>query len=98
MPFLGNASEGTWTPAGPLNPRTAAPLGLPLTQSWRPWGVAPAGRKVQGGYVMEWAGGQVTFASIRGAGHLAPLYRPAAAYTLFRSFQTEATLPPSFYP
>ena len=41
---------------------------------------------------------QVTFASIRGAGHLAPLYRPAAAYTIMEAFQAGKPLPPAFYP
>ena len=36
--------------------------------------------QVQGGFSMAWNGGQVTFVSIRGAGYLAPLYRPAASY------------------
>ena len=30
-----------------------------MTQSWRPFGVVPAGRKVQAGFVIEWSGGQV---------------------------------------
>ena len=74
------------------------PLGLAQTQPWRPFGVLPAGRKVQGGFSMDWLDGQVTFASIRGAGHLAPLYRPAAAYTIMEAFQAGKPLPPAFYP
>ena len=68
-PFFGNgtSSQDQWTPVGPLNTPSSRPLGLPQTQPWRPFGVAPAGRKVQGGFSMEWANGQVTFASIRGA-------------------------------
>ena len=100
VPFLGNgtvASDG-WTPVGPLGTPHSMPLGLPQTQPWRPWGLAPAGRKVQGGFSMAWLGGQVRFASIRGAGHLAPLYRPAAAYTMMRAFQRDEDLPPPFYP
>ena len=83
---------------GPLNTRDSKPLGLPMTQPWRPFGVLPAGRKVQGGFSMAWNHGQVTFASIRGAGHLAPLYRPAAAYTMMKAYQTGEPLPPPFYP
>ena len=41
---------------------------------------------------------QVTFASIRGAGHLAPLYRPAAAYTIMEAFQAGKPLPPAHMP
>eukprot|EP00928_Gymnodinium_smaydae_P061244 TRINITY_DN45376_c0_g1_i1.p1 TRINITY_DN45376_c0_g1~~TRINITY_DN45376_c0_g1_i1.p1 ORF type:complete len:604 (-),score=33.47 TRINITY_DN45376_c0_g1_i1:412-2223(-) len=97
VPFFGNGT-GVWTPAGRLNLDTARPLGLEMTQSWRPFGVVPHGRKVQAGYVMEWAGGQVSFASIRGAGHLAPLFRPAAAFTIMNAFQKGESVPPSFYP
>jgi len=97
VPFFGNGT-GTWTPAGRLNSKTASPLGLPMTQTWRPFGVAPTGRKVQGGFVMEWAGGQLSFVSIRGAGHLAPLYRPAASFTMMQAFQKGESPPPSFYP
>lgn len=97
VPFFANET-GVWTPAGRLNSKTAKPLGLNMTQSWRPFGVEPAGRKVQGGFVMEWQGGQVSFASIRGAGHLSPLYRPAAAFTLMKAYQNGVSVPPSFYP
>ena len=58
----------------------------------------PAGRKVQGGFSMQWAHGQVSFVSVRGAGHLLPLYRPAASYTMMAAFQADKDLPPSFYP
>ena len=100
VPFMGNGTRATdqWTPAGPLTTDHSRPLGLPLTQPWRPFGVVPTGRRVQGGFSMAWAGGQVTFASIRGAGHLAPLYRPAASYTLMAAFQKGEPLPPPFYP
>merc|ERR1712083_726553 len=87
-------STSTWTPVGRLNSQTARPLGLPMTQSWRPFGVLPIGRKVQGGYVMEWANGQVQFVSIRGAGHMSPLYRPAAAFTMMTAWLANQSLPP----
>ena len=88
-PFLGNGTRALdqWTPVGPLNTPSSTPLGLPQTQPWRPFEVLPSGRKVQGGFSMAWNDGQVTFVSIRGAGHLAPLYRPAASFTLMRAFQ-----------
>ena len=60
--------------------------------------VLPAGTHIQAGFSMAWQDGQVTFASIRGAGHLLPLYRPAAAYTMMHSFQTGTPLPPPFWP
>ena len=99
-PFFGNGTgtADAWTPMGPLDTPTSTPLGLPLSQPWRPFGVLPAGRKVQGGFGMAWAGGQVPFASIRGAGHLAPLYRPAASYTMMAAFQKGEPLPPPIYP
>merc|ERR1719473_2006399 len=41
VPFLGNGTgkPDEWTPAGPLGNGTAKPLGLPLSQPWRPFGV-----------------------------------------------------------
>ena len=99
-PFFGNGTRSSdqWTPVGPLNTSTSKPLGLPLTQPWRPFGVLPAGRKVQGGFSMAWNKGQVTFVSVRGAGHLLPLYRPAASFTMMSAFQKDEPLPPAFYP
>jgi serine carboxypeptidase-like clade 1 len=99
-PFFGNGTRrpDQWTPAGPLNTPTSMPLRLPLTHPWRPFGVLPAGRKVQGGFSMSWNHGQVTFVSVRGAGHLLPLYRPAASYTMMHSYQTGEALPPTFWP
>ena len=89
-------------PAGMLcmEPSTPAstPLGLPLTQPWRPFEVLPRGRRVQGGFSMAWNGGQVRFVSVRGAGHLLPLYRPAASFTMMSAFQADEPLPPPFYP
>lgn len=100
VPFLGNGTRSSdgWTPVGPLTTPSSRPLGLELTKPWRPFGLLPAGRKVQGGFSMEWAHGQVTFVSIRGAGHLAPLYRPAAAFTMMHAYQLAEPLPPPFYP
>ena len=60
VPFLGNGTRTPdgWTPVGPLAQPGGAggeggrggaavtPLGLPLSQPWRPFGVEPAGRKV----------------------------------------------------
>ena len=100
VPFFGNGTraEDQWTPMGPLDTNSSTPLRLPLTQPWRPFSVVPEGRKVQGGFSMAWNGGQVSFVSIRGAGHLAPLYRPAASYTMMKAFQSGEDLPRPFWP
>merc|ERR1712157_508624 len=52
VPFFGDGTRDPdqWTPVGPLNEKSAKPLGLPLTQSWRPFALASGGRQVQGGY------------------------------------------------
>jgi serine carboxypeptidase-like clade 1 len=99
-PFLGNGTRALdqWTPVGPLNTASSRPLRLPQTQAWRPFEVLPTGRKVQGGFSMAWNNGQVTFVSIRGAGHLAPLYRPAASFTMMSAYQKDEALPKPFYP
>lgn len=57
----------------------------------------PVCKQVHGGFSMAWNDGQVTFVSIRGAGHLAPLYRPAASFTMMRAFLAAEPLPPPFY-
>jgi len=101
VPFFGKGTRDAdqWTPVGTLGSTSdSTPLGLTMTQPWRPFGVVPAGRKVQGGFSIAWNDGQVTFASIRGAGHLAPLYRPAAAFTMMQAYQLGQPMPPSFYP
>lgn len=92
VPFFGNGT-GEWTPFGQLDDY----LGLSLTQSWRPFGVSPTGRKVQAGFVMGWNNDQVRFVSIRGAGHLAPLYRPSAAFTMMKAFVRNESLPSPIY-
>ena len=84
-------------PSSPPPPQSHPPP-TTGTQPWRPWGLAPAGRKVQGGFSMQWADGQVSFVSVRGAGHLLPLYRPAASFTMMAAYQKGEPLPPAFYP
>lgn len=58
--------------------------GLNRTQTWRPWTVD--GQRRMGGYVMEWAHGQTAWLSIRGAGHMVPLDKPAQALTMINAF------------
>ncbi|PNW79430.1 hypothetical protein CHLRE_09g414800v5 [Chlamydomonas reinhardtii] len=61
--------------------RWVASLRLKEKSPWRPW---TAGGQV-GGYVVEYAQG-LTFATVRGAGHMVPYVQPARAAKLARSF------------
>eukprot|EP00747_Dinoflagellata_sp_TGD_P167344 gnl/TRDRNA2_/TRDRNA2_191546_c0_seq1.p1 gnl/TRDRNA2_/TRDRNA2_191546_c0~~gnl/TRDRNA2_/TRDRNA2_191546_c0_seq1.p1 ORF type:complete len:561 (-),score=106.84 gnl/TRDRNA2_/TRDRNA2_191546_c0_seq1:125-1678(-) len=63
------------------------------SQRWRPF-VLEEGEHIQGGYSMEWDHGRVRFASIRGAGHMSPLNRPHAAFTLMNAFTSGSQPPP----
>ena len=66
-------------------------LGLPVTAPWRPWLEAPprSARTMRvGGYVVEYDG--LTFATVRGAGHMAPYTQPRATLQLFRHFLNPA--------
>jgi len=62
------------------------------SRRWHPWAATP-GRKVLGGYAVEWEGGRIVFAGLRGAGHLLPANRPRAALTLMTSFTYGESLP-----
>jgi len=55
-------------------------LNLPLVDEWRPWLVD----NQVGGYVRAYKG--LTFATIKGAGHMVPQYRPPQAFHFFSSF------------
>jgi len=65
------------------------------TQSWI-WGLGyeVAGRKWQtwtvdeqtAGYLTKWKGTKLAFATVRGAGHEVPTYKPAEALSLFKSY------------
>merc|ERR1719428_2113080 len=66
---------------------------LTKTQPWRPWSVDSV-PDILGGYAINWAGGRFQFASIRGAGHMSPLNRPAASFTLIDAFTHEKSLTP----
>ncbi|KAL6655438.1 hypothetical protein ACP70R_006264 [Stipagrostis hirtigluma subsp. patula] len=63
-------------------------LDLQVTIPWRPW---TANLEV-GGYVQQYTGG-FTFASVRGAGHMVPLFQPERALVLLDSF-LKGMLPP----
>ncbi|RWR92094.1 serine carboxypeptidase 24 [Cinnamomum micranthum f. kanehirae] len=55
-------------------------LKLPVKTRWYPW---YSGNEV-GGWTEVYHG--LTFATVRGAGHEVPLFRPERAFRLFRSF------------
>lgn len=63
------------------------------TQRWRPWALE-VDEKVLGGYAYEWDNGRLRFVSLRGAGHMAPLNRPHASFTLINALTQETKLPP----
>ncbi|XP_052733913.1 serine carboxypeptidase-like 35 [Vigna angularis] len=67
-------------------------LKVNVTREWRAWF---EGREV-GGWVEEYEGG-LTFASIRGAGHQAPIYKPREALSLFYHFLSGQSLPSSTF-
>lgn len=57
-------------------------LALPVKEKWRPW-VSATGQV--GGWTVRHAKG-LTFASVRGAGHMVPYTQPERAYHMFNSF------------
>ncbi|CAM8973403.1 hypothetical protein QQ045_030789 [Rhodiola kirilowii] len=66
-----------------------AQLKLATKVPWYPWYV----KKQVGGWTEVYQG--LTFASVRGAGHEVPLFKPRAALQLFRSFLKGEPLPKS---
>ncbi|CAN6294876.1 unnamed protein product [Urochloa humidicola] len=64
-------------------------MGLQINSSWRAW-YSDDDEQV-GGYVLEYKG--LVFATVRGAGHMVPMYQPQRALTLFSSF-LQGKLPP----
>ncbi|CAN1248366.1 Serine carboxypeptidase-like 25 [Linum perenne] len=66
-----------------------AQLKLPTEVAWYPWYV----NKQVGGWTEVYKG--VTFATVRGAGHEVPLFKPKAALQLLKSFLKGKPLPKS---
>ncbi|KAL0334828.1 UNVERIFIED_CONTAM: Serine carboxypeptidase II-3 [Sesamum radiatum] len=62
-------------------------LGTPVKTPWYPW----YNQGEVGGYAVEYQ--NVTFVSIRGAGHFVPSYQPQRALAVFSSF-LDGKLPP----
>mmetsp|Transcript_41795 Transcript_41795/g.111392 ORF Transcript_41795/g.111392 Transcript_41795/m.111392 type:complete len:580 (-) Transcript_41795:623-2362(-) len=76
-------------------------LGLPETQSWRPWTLD--GCKRMGGYVTRYEG-DFDFLTIRGSGHMVPQFKPEPALELiqrwianedWQAYDADCTAPPS---
>ncbi|CAN6290377.1 unnamed protein product [Urochloa humidicola] len=63
-------------------------LGLAVAADWRPW--STDGKEVAG-YVIEYKG--LTFATVRGSGHMVPIDQPDRALVLFKSFMEGKPLP-----
>ncbi|RAL39439.1 hypothetical protein DM860_002972 [Cuscuta australis] len=64
-----------------------AAMGLPITKPWAPWYY----QKEVSGWVQEYKG--LTFATVRGAGHDVPTFKPAESLALFSSFICGLPLP-----
>eukprot|EP01065_Artemidia_motanka_P025673 TRINITY_DN30652_c0_g1_i1.p1 TRINITY_DN30652_c0_g1~~TRINITY_DN30652_c0_g1_i1.p1 ORF type:complete len:499 (+),score=176.12 TRINITY_DN30652_c0_g1_i1:75-1571(+) len=65
--------------------------GVRETAAWRAWTLD--GVKRMGGFVTEFAGGSLWFTTIRGAGHMVPEIKPAAAAVMISSFLAAESLP-----
>jgi carboxypeptidase C (cathepsin A) len=63
-----------------------------LRRAWRPWTKADrSGEPAVLGYVTEYAH-NFSYATIKGAGHMAPTFRPAAALEMLTRFLTRRSL------
>jgi len=66
-------------------------LGFPVTKAWKPWlsQHMGAGGKQRAGYVIEYEAGKdhpFWFATVQGAGHMVPTYKPHFALSLIEKF------------
>jgi hypothetical protein len=65
-------------------------LGFPETTAWHPWfgDENAGGSRVAAGYATNYGAPAKDFAfvTVKGAGHEVPTFKPAAAFTLFKSF------------
>jgi len=70
-------------------------LGAPVKATWTPWHYNDASVTSQGKQVGGWTetyqvGGELRFITVKGAGHMAPQWRPAAAEVMFSQFVSAA--------
>ena len=61
--------------------RSLAKLNLTVVNEWHPWNISD---QQVGGWVTEYEG--LTFATVKGAGHMVPQYRPESAFAMFTRF------------
>eukprot|EP00658_Telonema_sp_P-2_P050345 TRINITY_DN3837_c0_g1_i11.p1 TRINITY_DN3837_c0_g1~~TRINITY_DN3837_c0_g1_i11.p1 ORF type:complete len:316 (+),score=69.46 TRINITY_DN3837_c0_g1_i11:133-1080(+) len=66
-----------------------AAVGNPLLKPWRPWHSTDAAGPQVAGYVTEYAH-NLTFVTVRGAGHMVPQWKPAQALIMLDTFLTGA--------
>jgi len=78
--YIGDADPGLNVHRGENFTRS---LNLSEREAWRPW--TQDGRMHMGGYVTRFMG-DLDFLTIRGAGHLVPRFKPAAALAFLRSW------------
>ena len=60
-------------------------LGLGLQGGWNKWDEWTVNGQTAG-YLTKWANTGFAFATVRGAGHEVPTYKPEAALQLFQSY------------
>ena len=66
-------------------------LGFPVAEEWRPWVYSEntSLSAIAAGYVVQFGDDSkdFRFATVLGAGHEVPMFKPAAAYAMFKRFQ-----------
>ncbi|CAN6447811.1 unnamed protein product [Victoria cruziana] len=62
-------------------------LNLTVFEAWRPWIV----ENQVGGYTMKYLP-NVTYATVKGAGHTAPEYKPMEVYNMYERWLTQKPL------
>lgn len=65
-------------------------LNYAVVDAWRPWTLD--GQQAVAGYVVSYEGG-LQFASIRGSGHMVPLYAPKEALVMMQNWMANEPLP-----
>jgi carboxypeptidase C (cathepsin A) len=65
--------------------------GLAVTSRWQPWNYDGDTGATVGGYVTKYAN-KFSFATVRDAGHMVPEMRPAAAFSMMKTFIATGTL------